>query len=297
MGVIPSVEVTITNELTNIMRSVVSNTQGEYVFVSVDPGTFTITTVLKGFKTVDRPGIHIGTQQFLVMDLALGDVSVLEERITVTGRASLIETASASQGGLFDHAALQALPFSGRAVFLAGALIPTVVWSGDPAFTRPQDQTNASRDVDGRRVPSRQQLHARRRPDHGSLEPPRRPSDHRSAGRPQGAGAHVHDAEMGRTGGGVFNATMRSGTNNYHGTTFFQTRPVWSQVNNYFAQKAFDVAGDPRNAKQDTAYCMGGLPGPQYVVSADGMRFLMNTLSEDVNISAITVILNWKGKP
>jgi eukaryotic-like serine/threonine-protein kinase len=40
-----------------------------------------------------------------------------------------------------------------------------------------------------------------------------------------------------------------------------------------------------------------GLPGPQYVVSPDGMRFLMNTLSEDVNTSPITVILNWKGKP
>ena len=75
---------------------------------------------------------------------------------------------------------------------------------------------------------------------------------------------HTYDAEMGRTGGGVFNATLRSGTNNYHGTTFFQTRPVWSQVNNYFAQKAFDVAGDPRNAKPDTAYYMagGGFGGP-----------------------------------
>ena len=64
------------NELTNITRSVVSNAQGEYVFASVDPGTYTVTTVLEGFKTVDRPGIRIGTQQFLVMDLALGDVSV-----------------------------------------------------------------------------------------------------------------------------------------------------------------------------------------------------------------------------
>lgn len=144
IGVIPSVEVTITNELTNITRSVVSNAQGEYVFASVDPGTYTVTTVLMGFKTVDRPGIRIGTQQFLVMDLELGDVGVFEESITVIGQVSPIETANASQGALFDHAALQALPFSGRAVFLAGALIPTVVWSGDPAFTRPQDQTNSS---------------------------------------------------------------------------------------------------------------------------------------------------------
>ena len=41
----------------------------------------------------------------------------------------------------------------------------------------------------------------------------------------------------------------------------------------------------------------GGLPGPQYVVSPDGRRFLMNTLREEAITSPITVILNWKAKP
>ena len=40
-----------------------------------------------------------------------------------------------------------------------------------------------------------------------------------------------------------------------------------------------------------------GLPGPQYVVSPDGLRFLMNTLTGEVITSPITVILNWKPKP
>mgnify|MGYP003694064685 CR=1 FL=1 len=45
---------------------------------------------------------------------------------------------------------------------------------------------------------------------------------------------HTYDAEMGRTGGGVFNTTLKSGTNNWHGTGFFQTRPMWGAANNYF---------------------------------------------------------------
>ena len=53
---------------------------------------------------------------------------------------------------------------------------------------------------------------------------------------------HTYDAEMGRTGGGVFNVTAKSGTNNFHGTGFFQTRPIWGQTNNYFSQIASDVA-------------------------------------------------------
>ncbi len=290
IGVIPSVNVTITNELTNISRSVVSNAQGEYVFASVDPGTYTVTTVLQGFKTVDRPGIRIGTQQFLVMDLELGDVSVFEESITVIGQTSPIETANASQGALFDHAALQALPFSGRAVFLAGALIPTVVWSGDPAFTRPQDQTNSSQismgggsrrgnnyTLDG--VPITDLLN--RPVAHPTIE----------ALEDLKVQVHTYDAEMGRTGGGVFNATLRSGTNNYRGTTFFQTRPVWSQVNNYFAQKAFDVAGDPRNAKPDTAYYMagGGFGGP--IVKNKTFFFFSGENYHDLSTNFVSVLL------
>src|SRR4029450_10967047 len=45
---------------------------------------------------------------------------------------------------------------------------------------------------------------------------------------------HTYDAEMGRIGGGVFNVTARSGGNQYHGSGFYQTRPVWGQSENFF---------------------------------------------------------------
>jgi hypothetical protein len=35
----------------------------------------------------------------------------------------------------------------------------------------------------------------------------------------------------------------------------------------------------------------------QYVVSADGQRFLLNNLSDAIDPSSMTLILNWKGKP
>jgi hypothetical protein len=43
----------------------------------------------------------------------------------------------------------------------------------------------------------------------------------------------------------------------------------------------------------------GAVPGyyrPQYMVSSDGQRFLMSTVTEEA-ASPITVILNWKAKP
>jgi hypothetical protein len=35
----------------------------------------------------------------------------------------------------------------------------------------------------------------------------------------------------------------------------------------------------------------------QYAVSSDGMRFLMNTVIQDVLTSPITLIFNWKARP
>src|SRR5262249_4391334 len=48
---------------------------------------------------------------------------------------------------------------------------------------------------------------------------------------------HTYDAEMGRTGGGVFNTTLKTGSNDFHGTGFFQTRPIWAEKKNFFSQK------------------------------------------------------------
>src|SRR3954451_16575800 len=61
-GVIPGVEVTLTNEQTNIKRSSVTNERGEFVFANVDPGTYAVRATLQGYKSVERGAVRIGTQ-------------------------------------------------------------------------------------------------------------------------------------------------------------------------------------------------------------------------------------------
>src|SRR5436309_4640981 len=129
-GVIPGVEVTLTNEQTNLTRSTATNERGEYVFATVDPGTYTVKASLQGYKTIERGSIRIATQSFLVLDLLL-EVGTITENVTVTGVAPLIETANASQGTVLDSQALQTLPAAGRAAFLIGTTVPTVIPSGD----------------------------------------------------------------------------------------------------------------------------------------------------------------------
>src|SRR5437762_5395552 len=261
-GVVPGVEVTLNNEQTNINRSTVTNDRGEYVFSSVDPGTYTVKAALQGFKKIERGGIRIGTQTFIVLDLTL-EVGAIEENVTVTGEAPLIETANASQGTVLDTQALQTLPAAGRAAFLIGTTVPTVIPSGDAQFNRQQDQTNASLLSLGGGT---------RRGNNYTLDGvPITDLTNRAVANPTieslddvKVQVHTYDAEMGRTGGGVFNTTLRSGTNRFHGTAFFQTRPVWGSANNYFSQKALEqcAASDPTcvslNRKQDTSWYTPG---------------------------------------
>ena len=96
-GVVPGAEVTLTNEATSAARTVVSNDEGVYVFENMLPATYTVKVALAGFKTLERAGIRIGTQQILTLDLTL-EVGQLQETITVTGEAPLIERSNASVG-------------------------------------------------------------------------------------------------------------------------------------------------------------------------------------------------------
>jgi hypothetical protein len=248
-GVVPGVEVTLTNESTNVGRSTTTNDRGEYVFTAIDPGTYKLKASLQGYKTIEQGAIRIGTQQFLTMDLTM-EVGRLEENITVTGAAPIIETSNASQGTVLDAASLQSLPSPGRAAFMIGTTVPTVVPTGDTQFNRQQDQTNASLLSLGGGT---------RRGNSYTLDGvPITDMRNRAVANPtiealedMKVQVHTYDAEMGATGGGVFNTTLRSGTNVFRGTGFYQTRPISLSKNNFFSDKA-------GLAKPNNPYYLGG---------------------------------------
>src|SRR5205814_1053715 len=189
------------------------------------------------------------TQQFFTLDLTM-EVGAITENVTVTGAAPLIETANASTGTVLDSAALQTLPAPGRAAFLIGTTVPTVIPSGDGQFNRQQDQTNASLLSLGGGT---------RRGNNYTLDGvPITDLTNRAVANPSiealddvKVQVHTYDAEMGRTGGGVFNTTLRAGANDLHGTGFVETRPIWGQTNNYFSARA-------GLAKPDSPYYLGG---------------------------------------
>ena len=214
-GVIPSVTIALVNEENGVARETVSNAVGEYSFPGVVPGVYTVRTAVSGFKTFERKGARIGTQQFLTLDIVM-EVGALEETLTVTAEAPLIETSNASTGDVLDKRTLDTLPSISRMAFLASNTVPTVTYTGNPHMNRMQDQTEASRIslgggisvgnnylLDGYPITDLQNR-ASISPNIEMVEDVK-------------IQVHTYDAEMGRTGGGMFNASARSGTNRFQG--------------------------------------------------------------------------------
>jgi hypothetical protein len=234
-GVIPGVTVQLVNEATGQAREAVSNEQGEFSFSAVPPGTYTVRASLTGFKAYENRQVRIGAQQFLTLDIGL-EVGALEETITVTGQAPLIDTSNASGGSVIDSRQLESLPSAGRSAFLFAVTVPTVVASGDGQFNRQQDQTNASLLSLGGGV--------RRGNNYLVDGVPITDLRNRASANPSiealedvAVQVHNYDAETGRTGGGIFNSATKSGANTWHGSGFYQTRPRWGMANNFFAER------------------------------------------------------------
>src|SRR5580765_3408941 len=222
-GVIPGATVTLVNDQNGVSRETVTNGVGEYSFPAIEPALYTVRASVQGFKTFERKGVRIGTQEFLALDIQL-EVGGLEETITVTGESPLIDTTNASTGDVLDTKSLESIPTPGRSVFLMANLQPTVQTSGNSHWNRMQDQVgNSAVSMGGGPVRANQFLVD----GFPVTDLQNRASTNPTIEAIEGMKVQVHtyDSEMGRTGGGVMNMTAKSGSNSFHGSGYGVFRP------------------------------------------------------------------------
>jgi hypothetical protein len=108
----PGVTVTATSKQTGAARTAVSDTDGTYAITNLSPGTYTVTFELSGFANQTRE-LTLGIAQFETMDITLG-VAALQEQVTVTAEAPVIDLSSAKIGVNVSPEEVQNLPVNGR---------------------------------------------------------------------------------------------------------------------------------------------------------------------------------------
>jgi hypothetical protein len=111
-AVLPGVSVTATLLATGNTFEAATDGRGAYR-IPVRIGVYKITTVLQGFTTNTRTGVEVLVGQAAVINMQMAPSSV-EESVTVTAQAPLIETSQSSLGGNIDQRQVTELPSNGR---------------------------------------------------------------------------------------------------------------------------------------------------------------------------------------
>ena len=91
------------------VRTVTTDGEGRYSVVDLRPGTYTISFTLTGFSTVKRDGIILGSGFTASVNVAM-QVGALEETITVSGAAPVVDTTSMRKQETLNTSELESLP-------------------------------------------------------------------------------------------------------------------------------------------------------------------------------------------
>jgi hypothetical protein len=124
-GVLPGVAVEASSPaLIEGTRTAVSDSSGQFKIVDLRPGEYTVTFTLQGFRTVKRTGITLPAAFTATVNAELS-VGAVEESVTVTSAAPLVDVTSSVVGAVMNREVLDLIP-SGKDPFAVGQLISGV---------------------------------------------------------------------------------------------------------------------------------------------------------------------------
>ncbi len=231
-AVVPGVTVTLRSGDTGLVRTAVTNESGEYLFVSVPPGRYSVVGELPGFKKVERPDVSvgIGTRQTLALTLEVGAVT---ETLVITGGATLIETTRSELGGVITPTEITNLPLLNRTFANLSVIMPEARPAGNFDPTKTRTGNVAMNGGDGRQLDVNVDGGDNKDNVVGSLI---QNFAYESIQEFQVL-QHRWSAESGRAVGGVVNVITKSGTNSLKGSLFGTYRDQDLAARDFFQKR------------------------------------------------------------
>jgi hypothetical protein len=127
-AIVPGAALTLLNTSTNEQRVATSSATGFYQFVSLAPGSYQLSTTMKGFST-SKTTFKLETNQTLNVPVSLA-VGSSTEIIDVSSQAPLLDTADTRLQETLPTQTLSALPLAGRNMISLVTLAPGVTGTG-----------------------------------------------------------------------------------------------------------------------------------------------------------------------
>jgi len=249
-SVVPKATITVTNVETNVSIRSETNDQGLYTVPSLKPGPYSITVEKAGFKKSVRSGVTLQVNQVARLDVNM-QVGELTTAVEIVEAATLMETETSSRGSVIDQKKIVDLPLNGRDYNQLALLSPGVL-PGTPRLASVNFKgvlnVNGNRTfnnvflLDG--VDNISYSNSFRGENVQLVQPSI------EALQEFKIQTNAYSAEFGRSSGAVVNATIKSGTNNIHGSLYEFLRNDVLDANNFFS----NALGAPKPRRQRNQY-------------------------------------------
>ncbi len=122
-GVLPGVTVSARNVDTGAMRDGTTEADGRFRLAGLNPGRYELKAELQGFGTVTVPDVTVAVSSETTRNLTL-QVQGLQESVTVTGEAPVIEVSKTEVSGIVTQDQMQMLPLATRQPMDLALLLP-----------------------------------------------------------------------------------------------------------------------------------------------------------------------------
>jgi hypothetical protein len=224
-AVVPGASVTIVNVGTNQETKVTTSTNGAFSVSALEPVEYRIIVEAAGFKKAIIERLKVDTATIASANLTL-ETGAVAETVTVTDNAALLNTESGTTTQTISERQLRDLPLNNRSVLDLAVTAPNVsgdAGSEDPEVTSGQPVPGFNLNLNGGRSGSTAIL-ADGVNNTGVGIARAVVSFTPETVQEFTVQTSAYSAEYGQTGGGVINATTKSGTNRYNGTALFYHR-------------------------------------------------------------------------
>ncbi len=233
-AVVGGAKVTIKNTATGISRTLTANEAGDYNAPNLEPGPYLVTAEAPSFKRAQRTGLQLEVAKDIRVDIKL-EPGAVNETVTVSEEAPIVTTTNDVLGGTFSNKAIGELPLLGRDFQNLAILQPGIQRTPGGGFlsttangNRPEDNNYV---VDG--LDDNDAYYGTTVMNAEGVEGT--PATHLPIDAIQEFNIQSSpEADYGWKPGAIINIGIKSGTNSFHGSTYYFNRNSALDARNWF---------------------------------------------------------------
>jgi Carboxypeptidase regulatory-like domain/TonB dependent receptor len=254
-AVVPNATVDAANTATGVHRSTVSNGSGIYTLEALEPGSHDVTISVSGFAPFKAVGVSVSPNQITRVDAKL-TTGAVSQQVVVSAATPVLQTDKADVNYEISSVQLAQIPTTSSEGRNFQALYKFV-----PGMTPPQEQNSSAGNpmrAEGVNANGVSWVNNSTRIDGATVAYPWLPYLIAYI-PPQDAIESVNivtnsfTADQGTAGGSVINVTIKSGTNQFHGSAF-----EYNSINQYNARSFFNIQKRPKNIFNEYGGAVGG---------------------------------------